>query len=101
MFSRMARVLEAPIELDGEVLIEENPHRGSGDLLDRWWQVSGHVSRVANGGKDLVRVRSYASSTASTLSPEPIAPTTVATSMRVPARQGLPNRTLGSIVIPG
>src|SRR5437870_3606208 len=35
------------------------------------------------------------------LSPAPTAPTTVATSTRVPAMQGLPNRTSGSIVIPG
>ena len=54
VFSRMARLLEAPVELDGEILIEENPHRGSGDLLDGWRQVSGNVSRIPNGGEDLV-----------------------------------------------
>jgi hypothetical protein len=53
-FSGKARLSEAPVELDGEILIEENPHRGSGDLLHHWGQVSGNVSRVPNGGKDLV-----------------------------------------------
>ncbi len=54
MFSLVAPRLEAPAELDGEVLVEENPHQVSGDLLDCWWQMSGNVSRVTDGGEDLV-----------------------------------------------
>ena len=54
VFSVVARRLEAPVELDGEILVEENPHQVSGDLLDCWWQVSGNMSRVTDGGENLV-----------------------------------------------
>lgn len=60
-----------------------------------------HVSGIANGGEDLVTGQVVRLLNSLHAVPAPIAPSTVATSMRVPARQGLPNRTLGSIVIPG
>ena len=50
----MACLVEASVELDGEILIEEIRHRVSGHLLDCWRQVSGNVSRIANSGEDLV-----------------------------------------------
>lgn len=54
VFSLVARVPKAPVKVNREVLVEENPHQVSGDLLHGWRQVGGDVSRIPDGGENLV-----------------------------------------------
>ena len=63
--------------------------------------MSSNVRDVGEGGAHLIDAERYSVATMSADSPAASAPTMVATSMRVPVRQGFPNRTSGSIEMPG
>ncbi len=59
------------------------------------------VGGIRQGGANLFDRQLVLADHGSTLSPAAINPTTVATSIRVPAMQGLPKRTSGFLEIPG
>lgn len=96
-------LLEPPVQLQGEVLVEQDPHAGarSRDLTDRRRQVSSNVTRIPNCGEhlltaQLVRLlhgRDALAGTDRANHGGHVHP--------CPGDARLPKRTLRSIVIPG
>ena len=90
--------LQAMVQREREVLVEE-------DLQDAWRTAGGKWAATWAAYAKAARTCSseswYSLATVSTVSPAAMRPSTVATSIRVPAMQGLPKRTSGFMEIPG
>ncbi len=98
VFGRHSVGLQRGEEAQWEVLVEEHLH-------EAWRTAGGRCAATCaayfSAARTCSTVRPYSAAVDSTDSPAPNAPTRVATSMRVLAMHGLPNRTSGSIEMPG